>query len=716
MNPVQRANQVQVRVATADDKRMLPAPPGRKSGYGFRRGSRGQSSVSRDLCGFSIRLKGENLKNFSRAIGVALVATVVLTGLAGASTPGADTRLTLDCAATAPTGTPAPGACGYVSSYTLATGNSYSDSTLAECSVSHGRQNEPSVAVDPRNTSLLIGSSNDYCGVYNQTSSTGVPLAVGPIWLGYYRSQDAGTSWLSSLVPGYPGDTSPYASLSDARTASSGDPVIAWDNHGRVFMGSESSDDPAGTAKTFGDVWVAHYANPAANPDAAGVDKSNDGLAYGGTTVVSRGSSAPNLLGNFYDKTAIEADRTGGGCDGNVYFSYSRFSGNGGVAIYLSRSTDHGRTFSQQTKLSASLHDVQFPDIAVTGNGDVYVTFRAFAAQGGEPDEIEVVKSTDCGQTFTQPQTIVTFTPSDASDISAPEAMPTPQSAKDDPATEAGSGDSAAAGTARDCGDFSSHCLSGYTFFRRDTQVRSTADQLDHAHQYVYLVFDGTKAGTVAPAATSYSSVTRGSVGQAAISFIRYDGAAGTHTAPAVISDQATGNQVFPDISADGGVLHTIWWDSRNDTCFSIQRPIGNCADKTTVPSLDTYGAVSTNPTASPVSWAAATRISDRTTNPNYEQFGNRVVPFAGDYLWVTSVGSYAYSAWTDWRDTVQGVDQREVPEDGDAATADVHQCRVLQTSTVGKGKSLTTVKSWSSDLCPHAGGIDQNIYGDLAP
>src|SRR6266446_8221346 len=151
---------------------------------------------------------------------------------------------------------------GYVSAYTLATGQPYTDAVLSECSIARGRQNEPAVAVDPRNTSVLIGSSNDYCGVY-AGSTPGNFVAAGPIWLGYYRSENSGASFQSSLVPGYPGDTSPYAALANIRTASSGDPVIAWDNHGRVFMGSESSGDPAGTAKTFGDVWVASYDNPA---------------------------------------------------------------------------------------------------------------------------------------------------------------------------------------------------------------------------------------------------------------------------------------------------------------------------------------------------------------------------------------------------------------------------------------------------------------------
>jgi hypothetical protein len=628
---------------------------------------------------------------------LACLAVFFAVGGAGASTPGADVRLTNDCHPLAGCG------AGYISAYTLATGNAYTDATLDECTISRGRQNEPSVAVDPRNTSVLLGSSNDYCGVYNR----GIPAgAVGPIWLGYYRSLDAGSSWTSSLVPGYPDDASPYAALSQARTASAGDPVIAWDAHGRAFFGSETSGDPAGTAKTFGDAMVARFRNPD-GPDAA--DTTKDGLEYYGTTVVAHGSSAPNLLGVFHDKTAIEADRTGTACDGNVYFSWSRFNGNGVNAIYFVRSTDHGVTFSSPMKLSASnpeLKDLQFPDISVTHNGHVYVTFRSFAASGQSTDAIYIVKSTDCGQTFSAPQQVTTFIPNDAQDQAAPEPVPT-QAVSDDPASEEGT--NAPSDRARDCGDFADACTSGYTFFRRDTQVRSTADQADALHEWIYMVYDATKPGTEAPTGTTYGTDGRGVGGQAGTFFIRYDGSTGAHTAPTLIDNETTGHQVFPDISADGGVLHAMWWDSRNDSCYSVTRPIGNCSDRTTVPSLDVYGANSTNAGAA---WSAATRVTDVTTNPNYEQFDNRAVPFAGDYLWVTSLGSFAYTTWTDWRNTVQGVDPRESPEDEDAATADVKQCRTLNTVQTKKGP----VSVWSGDLCPHDGGIDQNIYGDLAP
>src|SRR5207253_782118 len=107
---------------------------------------------------------------------------------------------------------------GYISDYTLVTGIPYTDPMLANCSHSRGRQNEPAVGVDPRNPQVILGSSNDYCGVFNQDGSL---LGVGSVWLGYYRSVDGGGSFVSSLVPGYPGDQSPYAQFAKVRTASS---------------------------------------------------------------------------------------------------------------------------------------------------------------------------------------------------------------------------------------------------------------------------------------------------------------------------------------------------------------------------------------------------------------------------------------------------------------------------------------------------------------
>jgi hypothetical protein len=101
--------------------------------------------------------------------------------------------------------------------------------------------------------------------------------------------------------------------------------------------------------------------------------------------------------------------------------------------------------------------------------------------------------------------------------------------------------------------------------------------------------------------------------------------------------------------------------------------------------------------------WTTGVAITDTSTNPNYEQFANRSTPFAGDYLWITSLGNFAFGAWTDWRDTMAGPDPREAGKSNEGA--DVRQCRTFD-----------PVTGWSGDQCPHGGGLDQNIYGSTAP
>jgi hypothetical protein len=609
--------------------------------------------------------------NRFRVLSAGLVGTAALVavGAALASIPSTDVRVTND----------APGLSGYVSADDLAGLPHYTDATLDECSRSRGRQNEPAVEIDPRDPRVIIGSSNDYCGVYNDgVDADGAPIASGPIWLGYYRSESGGASFIDSLVPGYPDDHSTLGALSQARTASAGDPVIAWDNEGRVFMGSETSDDPEGSAKTFGDEFVARYVNPE-GPAGATI---SDGKRYAGTTVVAKGSSAPNLLGKFNDKTAIEVDRTSSACTGNVYFSWSRFTGNGGVAIYFSRSTDHGVTFSSPMKLSASIHDVQGPDIAVTGNGHVYVTFRQFAAQGHQQDAVIIVKSTDCGKTFSAPKVLTTFTPYEYAD------------------------EFVSGGDARDCGDGPDSCASGYTYPRNGTLPRSIADQADSSHEWIHIVYEATVPSTIVSTGSTFGSIdAQGQGGQSAIYYTRYDGASGSPTPPAPIDPEPVGQQFFPDIAVFGGVLHAIWWDSRNDTMNSAatfrQRPIGNDAAGNVGPALDVYAASGSSAAAG--AWTGPVRVSDRTSNPNFEQFDSRRVPFAGDYLWVSSQLGVTFTTWTDWRDTFPGIDLRETTQD--ETGADVLQCR-----TVKSDGSVT------GDTCPRAGGLDQNIYGDLAP
>jgi len=610
-----------------------------------------------------------------------LIAAAVVSGIALAFTanPPNNARLTND----------SPALSGYTSDFTLVTGTPYTDPVLTACSQSRGRQNEPAVAVDPRNTQVIVGSSNDYCGVF---AADGTFVGLGDVWLGYYRSEDGGATFTSSLVPGYQGDQSPYAARAHVRTADSGDPVLAWDSHGRLFAGSESSSDPEGTAKTFGDVWVGTYENP----DGENGATANDGKEFKTSIDVAEGSAAPNLLGKFHDKTSIEVDRTGGQCDGNVYFAWARFTGGGSngfnSSIYFVRSTDHGRTFSSPMKLSQTVHDIQFPDIAVTGDGHVYVTYRQFAdVRSNQPaDAIAYNASTDCGATFSAPKVVIqSFEPYDPTDL-------------DDSGAVVG-----------ECGDFASHCQSGYTFMRGGTQVRSTADQTDATHDYIYIVYDPSIPGTEMASGTTYGSITsedlpdkyHQNVGsQSGIYFFRLDGATGAHTTPTLIDPQATGLQRFPDISVDAGIMHALWWDSRNDPGYDPTRPLGNRANKRTVASLDVFATSAPTAFTSTPTWVTPTKLTTVMSNPNWEQFSGRTVPFGGDYLYISSVGGFSFGTWTDWRNVVAGSDLRE-GGDSDADHADVMQCR-----TQNADGSIT------SDTCPYAGGLDQNIYGAVTP
>ncbi|MFL6130276.1 MAG: sialidase family protein [Mycobacteriales bacterium] len=607
-------------------------------------------------------------------------ASLLLTAVpALASTPGADVRLSND----------APGTSGYVSNYTAVTGQPYTDATLTECSRARGRQNEPAVAVNPRNPQVIVGSSNDYCGTYNDGSDAdGAPLPVGPIWLGYYRSQNGGASFQSSLVPGYPGDTSPYAARAQVRTASSGDPVLAWDGDGRLFAGSESSEDPAGSKKTFGDVWVATYENPA----GVGGATVDDGKEFRRAVIINRGSSAPNLLGVFNDKTSIAADRTDNAATrGNVYFAWSRFTGNGGSNIYVVRSTDHGATFSNPKLLTTSENDIQDPDIAIRGDGTVTVTWSSSSKQSGL-DSVGYAVSTNGGATWSPARTLTTYTSYDAQDVSAPTAT-APISGPD---FEGGAEERDATGDARDCGVLASACRSGYIFFRRTTSPRSSADQTAPGNPLVYVVLEPVVPGSEVPTGTTYGAVEVGVGGQSAVYALAFNPLTGARTGPVRVEPEAAGHQLFADVVADSGVVHVLWWDSRNDRCYSPARPVGNCADGTLTPSLDAYGA-----TLSPALTAVgSTRLSDLTSNPNWDQYAGRTVPFAGDYLWIDSAAGRTYSVWTDYRNTVPGNDPRTASTRGD-----VLQCRTQRADG-----------TYTGDTCPRAGGLDQDIYGDLSP
>jgi hypothetical protein len=550
-------------------------------------------------------------------------ATLIIIGLAtpaaiSAQTAGANVRVTVDAVS------------AYVSADQLG-GGAYTDSVLARCGVGRRMQNEPTLAIDPRNPAVWASGANDYCTV---------PTA-GDAWAGFYRSTDSGGTWIDSLLPGYQGDTSaegtssPLHMLVAGGALAAGDPVMAWDGQGNLFfMGNNFSrgieNGVSGrTRNNIGTIWLATYAP--SNPG----NSSTDGSKYIRTIILARNTFG---LGSFNDKTNLAVDPT----TGNIYAAWSDFHGAGCNEILFSRSTDHGASFSQPLKLSSGVCSNQGPSIAIGPSGQVYVAWEAIGKGAA------FVASSNFGVTFSKAQVVVTYTRFISGQFS-------------------GNG-------ARECGDAPFNCPTGFTFPRFDLANPYLA--ADNVHKTVVMAFQA-----------------RQSSGQGQIEFaVSVDGGT-TWNTPALLSASATGHQFFPFLTASGGRVSAIWYDSQGDPDYAPTRPPCNSATGHTSACLNVRYDESTD---GGISWASSIEVTNSPTNLNYEQFGGRLVPFFGDYITVAAQGNTIGAAWTDQRNTVGAPDPS-----GDNDGADV----AGDPETGG-------VCTNSLDTCFDAtGGLDQNIY-----
>jgi hypothetical protein len=531
------------------------------------------------------------------------------------------------------------------------------------------QQNEPAVAIDQSDAPFIAAAANDYC----------IVPETGDAWEGVYVSKNGGATWINSLLPGYPGDTSAAGKASPlfGVDTAAGDPIMDWDNTQNLFVGGIAFNrtvpvNPNASAiPTNGNMYVATYRRDPAAPL---------GIAYLRTVVVGRGT--PGMFpaaGRFNDKPSLKVDNwPSSPHQGNVYAAWALFPGSGHNQILFSRSTDHGVSFSKPIKISKGTNDAQGADVGVASNGDVYVVWREFALNNPNPDRVVFVKSTNGGLTFSDPQPV-------ASPIIGYDRFD--QYVFDGPA--------------RDCGSLIFLCVSGFTFHRTDALPNVTAD----SHGNVYVTWEQIDQPLD-------NGDTYHRDGQAQVVVSRSTNGGASWSAPVKAAAQAVGHQFWPnleyDMSTDTLVL--TYYDSREDASYSPFRPPGNLADGTS-PCLGASGVatqpcdvlntfIATSPGGNGLTWSS-TKVSSLGHQPNFEMFGNRRDPFHGDYIWIDADAGRIFGVWTDNRDVVPGDDPRELENDG----FDVLQCRAQNPDG-----------SFGADTCANAGGLNQNIYGAALP
>ena len=152
-----------------------------------------------------------------------------------------------------------------------------------------------------------------------------------------------------------------------------GDPIAAFDNDGNLFVGGIAS---TGSSRRTATCTSRHTARTRTQ-------------RLSRSTTCGRSSSARARHRRSGRDLPGQADARGRPHrrpnDGNVYVCWSRFTGaTGRTRSYFSRSTDPGRRSRKPIAISRSeeIKSIQGCDIAIEGDGDVYVTFRTSPRTG----------------------------------------------------------------------------------------------------------------------------------------------------------------------------------------------------------------------------------------------------------------------------------------------------------------------------------------------
>jgi len=234
-------------------------------------------------------------------------------------------------------------------------------------------QAEPHIARHPTNPDVLAATFQE--GRYTDG---------GAVDCGYAISHDGGLSWTRALIPGL--TTNLGGSYFRAT-----DPVAGIDLNGVIYLNTLAALDPS------------------FNTSALVVSRStNGGLSFDPPIEVIR-SPDQNIS---YDKNWMAINTfPGTPTAGRVFLTVTRFDPSY-YPIACTFSDDGGRTWSPSALVTPAAYFAQGSQPVFLPSGKLAIVFWQFS-----PDQIDIVISTNGGNTFGSPRTITTVTRYDAPSI-----------------------------------------------------------------------------------------------------------------------------------------------------------------------------------------------------------------------------------------------------------------------------------------------------------
>jgi hypothetical protein len=255
-------------------------------------------------------------------------------------------------------------------------------------------QNETAIAVDPNNPMRILAGANDYVTLTWTCNISGIPCsALGDGYSGTYFSNDGGATWCCASKP----DGSSLGTLIPGVEHLVGGPY-------------DAGGDPSVTFDSRGRVYYGGLGFDRTRPNNTvavnrGTFDASGNLTWSAPVFINQ-TTAPSTLN---DKSWLVADsNVGSPFRDNVYVTWTRFIFNPHNGHYVQSpiavavSSDGGQTFSDPQLIVSNVLYGQGSRPVVGPDGTVYVFWDA-STRLAAFDSIWVVKSTDGGKSWSKP-------------------------------------------------------------------------------------------------------------------------------------------------------------------------------------------------------------------------------------------------------------------------------------------------------------------------